>query len=64
MRAKQALLERAKALGKEEDFDEILIPEESVVEMVKGQKQHLEAQVLPRLHPGADGSQRTTPGTW
>jgi transcription termination/antitermination protein NusG len=35
-KAKQSLLERAKALGHEEDFDEILIPEETVVEAVKG----------------------------
>jgi transcriptional antiterminator NusG len=35
-KAKQALLERAKALGKEECFDEILIPEETVVEIAKG----------------------------
>jgi len=35
-RAKQALLERAKALGKAELFDEVLIPEETVVEVAKG----------------------------
>ena len=35
-KAKQSLLERAKALGHEEEFDEILIPEETVVEAVKG----------------------------
>ena len=40
----QALLERAKALGKEELFDEVLIPEETVVEMVKGAEAHVEAQ--------------------
>ncbi len=47
VRAKQALLERAKALGKEEDFDEILIPEESVVEMVKGQKRTSKRKFFP-----------------
>ena len=35
-RAKQGLLERVQTLGFEEKFDEILIPEESVVEMVTG----------------------------
>ncbi len=46
-RAKQALLERAKALGKEDLFDEILIPEESVVEMVKGQKRTSKRKFFP-----------------
>jgi transcriptional antiterminator NusG len=35
-KAKQALLERAKAMGKAELFDEVLIPEETVVEVAKG----------------------------
>lgn len=35
-KAKQSLLERAKALGHPEAFDEVLIPEETVVELVKG----------------------------
>ena len=35
-KAKQALLERAKVLGNEDAFDEILIPEETVVEVAKG----------------------------
>ena len=35
-KARQSLLERAKALGKEDAFDEILIPEETVVEVAKG----------------------------
>jgi transcriptional antiterminator NusG len=46
-RAKQALLERAKALGKEDLFDEILIPEESVVEMVKGHKRTSKRKFFP-----------------
>jgi transcriptional antiterminator NusG len=46
-RAKQALLERAKSLGMEESFDEILIPEESVVEMVKGQKRTSKRKFFP-----------------
>ncbi len=46
-RAKQALLERATALGMEEAFDEVLIPEESVVEMVKGQKRTSKRKFFP-----------------
>jgi transcriptional antiterminator NusG len=46
-RAKQALLERARALGQEEHFDEVLIPEESVVEMVKGQKRTSKRKFFP-----------------
>ena len=36
VKAKQSLLERAKVLGHAEAFDEVLIPEETVVELVKG----------------------------
>jgi transcription termination/antitermination protein NusG len=46
-KAKQALLERARTLGKEELFDEVLIPEESVVEMVKGQKRTSKRKFFP-----------------
>jgi transcriptional antiterminator NusG len=46
-RAKQGLLERASALGFEEQFDEVLIPEESVVEMVKGQKRNFKRKFFP-----------------
>ncbi|MFP8874742.1 MAG: transcription termination/antitermination protein NusG [Myxococcota bacterium] len=46
-RAKQALLERAGALGMESAFDEILIPEESFVEMVKGQKKTSKRKFFP-----------------
>ena len=52
----QALLERAKAMGKADLFDEVLIPEETVVEMVKGVEAHVEAEVLPRIHPRAHGA--------
>ena len=37
-RAKHSLLERAKVFGHEDKFDEVLIPEEQVVELVKGEK--------------------------
>lgn len=46
-RAKQGLLERASALGFEEQFDEVLIPEEAVVEMVKGQKRNFKRKFFP-----------------
>lgn len=46
-RAKQGLLERASALGFEEQFDEVLIPEENVVEMVKGQKRTSKRKFFP-----------------
>ncbi len=46
-RAKKALLERARSLGKEEHFDEVLIPEENVVEMVKGQKRTSKRKFFP-----------------
>jgi len=46
-RAKQSLLERAKVLDKEEYFDEILIPEENVVEIVKGEKKTSKRKFFP-----------------
>ena len=46
-RAKQSLLERAQTLGFEEKFDEILIPEESVVEMVGGSKRTSKRKFFP-----------------
>ena len=46
-RAKKALLERAKSLGFDEAFDEVLVPEESVVEMVGGQKRTSKRKFFP-----------------
>ncbi len=46
-KAKQWLLERAKTFGHEADFDEILIPEESVVEVVKGEKKTSKRKFFP-----------------
>ncbi len=46
-KAKQSLLERAKALAHEDDFDEVLIPEESVVEVVKGEKRTSKRKFFP-----------------
>jgi transcriptional antiterminator NusG len=46
-KAKQALLERAKAMGQEDQFDEVLIPEENVVEVVKGEKKTSKRKFFP-----------------
>jgi len=46
-RAKQGLLERAKTFQRDEYFDEVLIPEENVVEMVKGQKRTSKRKFFP-----------------
>ena len=46
-KAKQGLLERAKAFSKEACFDEILIPEEQVVEVVKGEKRTSKRKFFP-----------------
>ena len=46
-KAKRGLLERARTFGHEADFDEILIPEENVVEVVKGQKKTSKRKFFP-----------------
>jgi transcriptional antiterminator NusG len=46
-RAKQSLLERATALGFEAAIDEVLIPEENVVEMVGGKKRTSKRKFFP-----------------
>lgn len=46
-KAKQALLEAARLKGKEGLFDEILIPEEQVVEVVKGEKRTSKRKFFP-----------------
>lgn len=46
-RAKKGLLERARSFDLEDYFDEVLIPEESVVEMVKGQKRTSKRKFFP-----------------
>jgi len=46
-RAKKALLERARTLGFEEQFDEVLVPEETVVEMVGGKKRTSKRKFFP-----------------
>ena len=46
-RAKKALLERARTLGFEDAFAEVLVPEESVVEMVGGQKRTSKRKFFP-----------------
>ena len=46
-RAKVALLERARTYGREEAIKEVFIPEESVVEVVKGQRRTSKRKFLP-----------------
>jgi transcriptional antiterminator NusG len=46
-RAKKALLERARTTGFDEQFAEVLVPEESVVEMVGGQKRTSKRKFFP-----------------
>jgi len=46
-RAKKALLERANSLGFADAFDEVLIPEENVVEMVGGHKRTSKRKFFP-----------------
>ena len=46
-KAKQSLLERAKTFGCEDEFDEVLIPEENVVEIVKGEKRTSKRKFFP-----------------
>ena len=46
-KAKQSLLERAKTFGREDEFDEVLIPEENVVEIVKGEKRTSKRKFFP-----------------
>jgi transcriptional antiterminator NusG len=47
LRAKQNLEERVKKLGKEELFGAILVPSETVVEMVKGKKKEARRKFFP-----------------
>lgn len=46
-KAMQSLLERAKMAGQADKFDEVLIPEETVVEMVKGSKRTTKRKYFP-----------------
>jgi transcriptional antiterminator NusG len=46
-KAKQSLLERAKTFGREDEFDEVLIPEENIVEIVKGEKRTSKRKFFP-----------------
>ena len=46
-RAKAALLERARTFGREAAIEDVFIPEESVVEVVKGQRRTSKRKFLP-----------------
>jgi transcriptional antiterminator NusG len=46
-RARQALLERVKAAGREAAIEQIFIPEENVVEVIKGERKTSKRKFLP-----------------
>ncbi len=46
-KAMRSLLDRAKTMGMEDSFDEVLIPEETVVEMVKGERRTSKRKYFP-----------------
>ncbi len=46
-KAMRALLDRAKSMGMEDMFEEVLIPEETVVEMVKGERRTSKRKYFP-----------------
>ena len=46
-KAKSALEERVKSLRKESFFGEVIVPEENVVELVKGQKRTTKRRFFP-----------------
>ncbi len=46
-KARQALLERVKAANREEAIEEVFIPEEAVVEVVKGERRTSKRKFLP-----------------
>jgi transcriptional antiterminator NusG len=46
-KAKQSLEERYKTLGKEELFSEVLVPTETVVELVKGKRKTSQRKIFP-----------------
>ena len=62
-KVKKSLEERIRQRGLQDQFGEILIPMEQVVGDGEGGEEDLQAQVLPRLHPRADGDERPRPGT-
>ncbi len=51
-RAKAALEERARALGRSDAFDEVLVPAEQVVELVKGRKGAVKKTSSRKFFPG------------
>jgi len=46
-RAKAALEERVRSLGKQDEFGEVLVPAEKVVELVKGRKKTSSRKFFP-----------------
>ena len=49
-KAKAALEERIRALGREAQFGDILVPAEKIVELVKGRKKTSSRMFFPRIH--------------
>ena len=56
-KAKAALEERIKALGKQDYFSEILVPVEKVVESRQREEEDFFKEVFPRLYIGSNGAQ-------
>ena len=56
-KVKSVLEERIRSAKREDYFSEILVPAEKVIEMIKGKKKGLLAQIFPRLYPGEDGTE-------
>ena len=54
----RSLQERVKLAGMEDQFGEILVPTEEVVEMRNGQKRKSERKFYPGLCPCSDGNER------
>ena len=56
-KAKAALEERIRTLGKQEAFGDVLVPEEQVVELIKGRKRTSARKFFPGLYPRPDGNE-------
>jgi len=57
-KAKSALEERVKSLRKESFFGEVIVPEENVVELVKGQKRTTKRRFFSGIYSRQNGPYR------